>query len=148
MNAGNAKEVNQNNWASWHCQYGHISNSLLEILVKNQSIGLTIDPDSNSEEECESCIQAKMHRQLFPCKTLHHSQEPGEGIHSNLWGPAHTWSTEGNYYYLSFTDDCSHRFIVLFMPTKDQANENITTFLTSGQPSHLRLEKEPPKYED
>jgi hypothetical protein len=83
VNAGNTKEVNWNSWASWHRQCGHISNSLLG-LVKNQSVGLTIDPDSNSEEECESCIQAKMHWQPFPCTALHHSQVPGEGIYSNL----------------------------------------------------------------
>jgi hypothetical protein len=85
VNTGNAKEVDRNSWVSWHRRCGHISNSSLELLVKNQSIGLTIDPDSNSQEECESCIQAKMHRQLFPQKALRHSQEPGEDIHSDLW---------------------------------------------------------------
>ena len=122
-NAGIAEEVDPNSWASWHRRYGHISNSTLELLVKNQSVeGLTVDPESRLEDEdCESCIQAKMHRRPFPRKALHRSKEPGEGIHSDLWGPARTRSTEGNYYYISFTDDASRRKTVLFMRTKDEA---------------------------
>ncbi|KAJ7096119.1 hypothetical protein C8R44DRAFT_644627, partial [Mycena epipterygia] len=81
---------------------GHISNTMLELLVKNKSVeGLTIDPESRSKaEDCEACIQAEMHWRPFLHKALHRSENPGEGVHSDLWGPAHTRSTKGNCYYL------------------------------------------------
>ena len=99
----------------------------MELIVKNQAVeGLTVDLDSKTEaEECESCIQAKIHRQPFPHKARRRSEEPGEGIHSDLWGPARTKSTEGNYYYISFTDDASRRMTVLFMRSKDQAKSKV-----------------------
>jgi hypothetical protein len=89
-NARNAKDVNQNSWASWHHQYGHIFNSLLELLVKNQSVGLTNDPDSNSEGELNLAFKQRYTSNCSHAKPFHHSQEPGDGIHSDLWGPAHT----------------------------------------------------------
>jgi hypothetical protein len=123
---GNGEE-DPKSWAAWHRRYGHVSDSTLELIIKNNSVeGLTVDPESRRDAaDCESCIQAKMHRRPFPHKALHRSQSPGEGIHSDLWGPARTRSTEGNYYYISFTDDASRRFTILFMRSKDQAKTRV-----------------------
>lgn len=106
-------------WKEWHRKYGHIGNSTLELLKQQGLVeGLTIDLNSESMGDCEACIQAKAHRKPFPHKSNHRSDKPGDGTHSDLWGPARIKSTEGNRYYKSFTDDASRRLTVFFLKTK------------------------------
>jgi hypothetical protein len=126
-NVGNLEGNNPNSWMAWHRRYGHVSDSTLELLVRNESVeGFTIDPSTKSDADlCEACIEAKMHRKPFPHEALHRSENPGEGTHSDLWGPARTRSTEGNYYYISFTDDKSRRITVLFMKNKNEAETKV-----------------------
>jgi transposase InsO family protein len=125
-NTANIRTTEDNSWETWHRRYGHISDSKLELLMKNQSVErLTVDPASKTEVKCGSCIKAKTHRKSFPLKARHRGKDAGGGIHSDLWGPARTRSTEGSYYYISFTDDATRRIIVLFLKTKDEAKTKV-----------------------
>ena len=92
--------------------------------------GFTIEDPTQPFQQCESCIQAKQHRQSFPKEAEHRSEQPGELTYSDVWGPAHVVSISGLKYYISFTNDHSRRCTLLFMKNKHEAFEKIKEYIT------------------
>ena len=74
-------------WEDWHQRFGHIGvKGPQRLQHKGLVDGLTIVPSLIID--CPACIEAKQSRMLFlmmsePCNT-----QPGEMIHTDVWGPA------------------------------------------------------------
>ena len=93
----------QNLWDLWHRKYGHLSiTGLQQLYAKGMVEGFTIEDPTQPFQQCESCIQAKQHRQSFPKEAKHRSEQPGELTYSDVWGPARVALIGGSKYYISF----------------------------------------------
>jgi hypothetical protein len=83
--------------------------------------GMAIDHASIPSKSCESCIKAKHAHSPFPKEAKHCSEIAGEQIMSDVWGLTTTRSSEGYYYYISFTDDAKRFSNVKFLVDKKDA---------------------------
>ena len=109
-------------WDQWHKCYGHVAISALQRLNRENMVdGMSIDHSSTPSQSCESCIEAKQAHRSFPQEAENRSQEPGERIMSDVWGPAAKESIGRWKYYISFTNDCTRYVHVLFLCDKSQA---------------------------
>jgi hypothetical protein len=84
----------------WHSRLGHPSFSIVERVVKNNSLPFV--SDENSSSVCDSYLIAKSHQLPYP-KSTSVSHAPLELIFSDVWGPA-TASIGRHTYYVSFID--------------------------------------------
>jgi hypothetical protein len=113
-------------WDQWHRRFGHISITSLERLNKENLVeGLLIDQSTIPSKSCEACIQAKQAHKPFPKEAENRSQEPGERIMSDVWGPARVESIGRWRWYISFVDDCTRYGTVLFLKKKSDATGRI-----------------------
>jgi histone deacetylase 1/2 len=84
----------------WHSCLGHPSFSIVERVVKNNSLPFV--SDENSSSVCGSYLKAKSHQLPYP-KSTSVSHAPLELIFSHVWGPAPA-SIGRHTYYISFID--------------------------------------------
>ena len=57
----------KHSWLELHRQYGHTSiHGLKQILTNGAVKGLRIDPNSNSNFQCQACVAVKMSRTPYP----------------------------------------------------------------------------------
>ncbi|QRW03570.1 Retrovirus-related Pol polyprotein from transposon TNT 1-94 [Ceratobasidium sp. AG-Ba] len=81
---------------------------------------MKVDRDSPRNYFCEACVQAKHHITLYPQESKTKYLPVGNLTVTDVWGPAHTQSLQGNSYFVTFTDMCSCFTIAGFMKlTKD-----------------------------
>jgi transposase InsO family protein len=113
---------NKLTWDQWHRLYGHIAISSLEQLDRDKMVdGMAIDHASLPSRSCEACIKAKHAHAPFPKEAEHRSETAGERVMSDVWGKTDTKSSEGYFYYISFTDDAKRFSDVKFMVDKKDA---------------------------
>ena len=80
-------------WDHWHCHYGHISISPLQMLKREKLVnGLNIDQLSIPSSTCKACIKAKQTHWPFPAEA---ENRPGERFMLDVWGPARVISIGG-----------------------------------------------------
>ena len=95
---------------------------------------------------CEACIQAKQGHKPFPKEAQNRSEEAGEGIMSDVWGPARVESIGRWKWYISFVDDCTQFGTVLFLKQKSDSTRKIKEHFTkihwhfSKWPKWLRID--------
>nr|GFA06819.1 hypothetical protein [Tanacetum cinerariifolium] len=89
----------------WHCRLTHISKKRIEKL---QQEGLLRSTDDESFDQCVSCLSGKMTRKLFPHRPERATDLLGI-IHTDVCGPLGHVSRQGASYFITFTDDYSHR---------------------------------------
>ena len=101
----------------WHCRLGHINESRINKLYKDNFL----DPyDYESLETCESCLKGKMTKSPFTGHGDRASELLGL-IHSDVCGPM-TTQARGEYsYFITFTDDLSRFGYVYLMKHKSEA---------------------------
>ena len=83
--------------------------------------GMVIDHASLPSQSCEACIKGKHAHAPFPKEAEHCSETAGECVMSGVWGKTNTKSSEGYFYYISFTDDAKRFSDVNFMVDKKDA---------------------------
>ncbi|CAL2260563.1 unnamed protein product [Prunus armeniaca] len=93
----------------WHLRLGHVTNEVLQHMLKASHISVTPNP---TYALCESCLQGKMHKLPFPSSSTI-SSKPFSKLHSDVWGPSACIALGGYKYYLTFIDDCT-RFMWVF----------------------------------
>jgi len=122
---------NKLTWDQWHRLYGHITISSLEQLDRDKMVdGMAVDHASIASRSCKACIKAKHAHAPFPKEAEHHSETAGEHVMSDVWGKADTKSSEGYFYYISFTDDAKRFSDVKFMVDKKDAVPRIKDYAT------------------
>jgi transposase InsO family protein len=109
----------------WHARFGHINYDSL-ILMKQKDIqGLPTIPKQLSQ--CDACILGKHSKQPFHDSTFRASRKLGL-IHSDLCGPMHVPSTNGNKYLMTFIDDYTRMCWVYLLKEKSQAFDTFKNF--------------------
>jgi hypothetical protein len=125
----NLASTPKKSWDYLHRIFGHVGITTLERMhQQGVVIGLDVDQSSIPSPTCVHCIAAKLTRRPFPRKADHRSLIPGEGIHSDVWGPVKPQSIGRFSYYISFTDDATRFVRVYFLKGKDDAFARIAEY--------------------
>ena len=101
----------------WHCRLGHISESRINKLVKDNYFDYY---DFQSLETCESCLKREMTKYPF----TEHGDRVTELlglVHTDVCGPMTTQARDGYFYFITFTDDLSRYGFVYLMKYKYEA---------------------------
>jgi hypothetical protein len=112
-----------------HCRLGHISVASACKLVASGAIqGIELDPDSQ-EADCDACIFActTCLPMSKPCTSIP-TQNFGDEVHTDVWGPLSIATHQGRCYFASFTDDCTCFTVIFLLRTKDKAFDAYKTF--------------------
>ncbi|KAL1449198.1 hypothetical protein WDU94_000417 [Cyamophila willieti] len=105
----------------WHRRLGHVSDSKLDILLKNDYIK---DKLKSSDENviCETCVKSKQTR--LPFKDTHFkSSHALELVHSDICGPIDPISYTGKKYVLTLLDDYTHFTVVYLLENKSDVTK-------------------------
>lgn len=84
----------------WHRKLGHPSISVLILVLKNVKPALV----SKGLSFCSACKYGKMYQMHYSLSS-NHASKPFQIVHSDLWGPSPTMSTDGYRYYVHFIDE-------------------------------------------
>lgn len=76
---------------------------------------------------CDSCIKAKQTKQTVRMNT-HRSQQPGEIIHSDIFGPLSAESFSRYIYFVSLVDECTEYISIISIVKKSDVQEQSTLF--------------------
>jgi len=105
--------------------------SSLEQLDQDKMVdGMAVNHTSIASRSCKACIKAKHTHTPFPKEAKHRSETAGEHVMSDVWGKADTKSSEGYFYYISFTDDAKRFSDIKFMVDKKDAVPRIKDYAT------------------
>ena len=115
----------------WHNRYGHICNSNLRKLVKNQMVDGIGKLEINKIELCESCIKGKITRFKFGTRTK--AKRILEIIHMDVAGPMTPVSHSGEKYFVTFVDDFSNFIHVYMIKRKSDVFECFKNFVLMAQ---------------
>ncbi|RDX90379.1 hypothetical protein CR513_27759, partial [Mucuna pruriens] len=109
----------------WHRRFSHISEKWLTCLAKKDMLpGL-----KNTElEKCSHCMVGKKTRISFNKHPPSRKSELLELVHFDVCGPLKVKSFSGALYFVTFIDDCSRKFWVYVLKTKDQVLEKFKQF--------------------
>jgi len=99
----------------------HISIASAQKLVQSGAIkGIKLDPNA-SEMNCKACIYARTTCILMSKPRISvPSQNFGNKVHTNVWGPVSTSTMKGRRYFVTFMDDVTCYTIMYLLQTKDQ----------------------------
>ncbi|GJR90038.1 ribonuclease H-like domain-containing protein [Tanacetum coccineum] len=78
-------------------------------------------------EPCDVCHKAKQTREPFPLSD-HKSENVGQLIHLDVWGPYRVRSKDGYRFFLTIVDDFSRVVWVFLLKGKDDVLSNIEVF--------------------
>jgi hypothetical protein len=90
-----------------HRRLGHLNMHMVQLLFKKDMVcGTTLSMKylKSTPSICECCVRGKMQCAPF-LKSLSCETEVLDLVHLDLWGPAPIMSLDGNFYFISFTDD-------------------------------------------
>ncbi|XP_057518458.1 uncharacterized protein LOC130799377 [Amaranthus tricolor] len=104
----------------WHRRLGHPSVGYLKRLFPSLR-------SCNNSLDCESCVLAKIHKHsYFP--SLSRTHEPFKLLHSDVWGPAPGFNSQGFSYFVIFIDDCTRMSWLYFLKHKSEVFDVFVTF--------------------
>nr|GEV72830.1 retrotransposon protein, putative, Ty1-copia subclass [Tanacetum cinerariifolium] len=89
----------------WHCRLAHIGKTRMQKLQRE---GLLKSINDESFDNYESCISGKMTKKPFN-NNIERATDLLGLIHTDVCGPLRHVSRKGASYFLTFTDDFSHR---------------------------------------
>jgi hypothetical protein len=111
-----------------HC-LRHISvASACKLVVSGAIQGIKFNPDSK-EVDCNACIfVCTTHLPMSkPCISTP-TQNFGDKVHTDVWGPVSITMHQVQHYFTSFTDDCTHFTVIFLLQTKDKTFDAYKTF--------------------
>lgn len=95
-------ETNAPSLQKWHCRFGHINYSYLNMMVKEKVVNGLKYFDDKLSTKCEDCAQGKMHRLSFLENSVNKTSRPHQFIHSDLCRPMSVDSIGESKYVLTF----------------------------------------------
>ncbi|GKA66601.1 retrovirus-related pol polyprotein from transposon TNT 1-94 [Tanacetum coccineum] len=113
----------------WHQRLSHLNFDTIYDLAKNDLVTGLPKFKYHKEHLCPSCEQGKSKKASHPPKPVPSSKQRLHLLHMDLCGPMRVESINGKRYVLVIIDDYSHYTWVLFLRSKDEAPEEIKTFL-------------------
>lgn len=115
-------QVVSSNANLWHQRFGHLSESSLHKMMKNNLVN-DMKCDIAKLDFCEPCAIGKNHRTSFPKKKEKESSEILDLVHSDVCGKMNCKSLSGAEYFLTFLDEASHYVWIYFLKRKSDVLE-------------------------
>ncbi|GJZ66178.1 retrovirus-related pol polyprotein from transposon TNT 1-94 [Tanacetum coccineum] len=113
----------------WHQRLSHLNFDTINDLVRNDLVTGLPKFKYHKEHLCPSCEKGKSKRASHPPKPVPNSKQRLHILHMDLCGPMGIASINGKRYVLVIVDDYSRYTWVVFLRSKDEAPEEIKTFL-------------------
>ncbi|GJZ01193.1 retrovirus-related pol polyprotein from transposon TNT 1-94 [Tanacetum coccineum] len=123
-----ARATSTKSWL-WHQRLSHLNFDTINDLARNDLVTGIPKFKYHKEYFCPSCEQGKSKRASHPPKPIPNSKQMLHLLHIDLCGPIRIASINGKMYVLVIVDDYSRYTWVLFLRSKDEAPEDIKTFL-------------------
>ena len=117
----------------WHATFGHLNYDNLRLLKKNCVAGLPTV--LRKLKQCDACILGKHSKQSFH-DSHSRAHRKLELIHSDLCGPMHVPSANGNKYIMTFIDDYTRMFWVYLLKNKSDAFKHSRIFINGLKMMH------------
>jgi hypothetical protein len=112
-----------------HRRLRHISVASTCKLVTSRAVqGIELNPNSK-EVDCNVCtfVHTTCLPMSKPCTSIP-TQNFGDEVHTDVWGPLSIAMHQGQRYFASFTDDCTCFTVIFLLRTKDKAFDAYKTF--------------------
>ncbi|GJY61991.1 retrovirus-related pol polyprotein from transposon TNT 1-94 [Tanacetum coccineum] len=113
----------------WHQHISHLNFDTINDLVKNDLVTGLPKFKHHKENLCPSCNQGKTKKASHPPKHVPNSKQRLHLLYMDLCGPTRVESINRKQYVLVIVDDYSRYTWVHFLRSKDEAPEEIKTFL-------------------
>nr|GEU62983.1 hypothetical protein [Tanacetum cinerariifolium] len=113
----------------WHQHLSHLNFDTINDLPKNDLVTGLLKFRYHKEHLYPSCEQGKSKKASHPPKPVPNSKQRLHLLHMDLCGPMRVKSINGKRYVLVIVDDYSRYTWVHFLRSKDEAPEEIKTFL-------------------
>ncbi|GKD46526.1 retrovirus-related pol polyprotein from transposon TNT 1-94, partial [Tanacetum coccineum] len=113
----------------WHQHLSHLNFDTINDLAKNDLVTGLPRFKNHKEHLCPSCKQGKRKKASHPPKPVLNSKQRLHLLHMDLCGPMRSESINGKRYVMVIMDDYSRYSWVHFLRSKDEAPEEIKTFL-------------------
>nr|GFA49183.1 retrovirus-related Pol polyprotein from transposon TNT 1-94 [Tanacetum cinerariifolium] len=113
----------------WHQRLSHPNFNTINDLAKTDLITCLLKFKYHKEHLYPSCEPGKSKKASHPPKPVPNSKWRLHLLHMNLCGPMRVESINGNWYVLVIVDDYSRYTWAHFLRSKDEAPEEIKTFL-------------------
>ncbi|GJZ18209.1 retrovirus-related pol polyprotein from transposon TNT 1-94 [Tanacetum coccineum] len=113
----------------WHQRLSHLNFNTINDLVRNDLVTGLPKFKYHKEHLCPSCEQGKSKRASHPPKPVPNSKQRVHLLYMDLCGLMRIASINGKRYILVIVDDYSRYTWVVFLRSKDEAPEEIKTFL-------------------
>ncbi|GKD76284.1 retrovirus-related pol polyprotein from transposon TNT 1-94 [Tanacetum coccineum] len=123
-----ARATSTKSWL-WHQRLSHLNFDTINNLAKNDLLTGLPKFKYHKEHLCPSCKQGKSKRASHPPKPVPNSKQRLHLLHMDLCGLIRVESINGKRYVLVIVDDYSRYTWVHFIRSKDEAPEEIKTFL-------------------
>ncbi|GJY26637.1 retrovirus-related pol polyprotein from transposon TNT 1-94 [Tanacetum coccineum] len=123
-----ARATSTKSWL-WHQRLSDLNFDTINDLAKNDLVTGLPKFKYHKEHLCPSCEQGKSKRASHPPKPVLNSKQMLHLLHMDLCGPMRVESINGKLYVLVIVDDYSRYTWVHFLRSKDEAPEEIKTFL-------------------
>ncbi|GJT50537.1 retrovirus-related pol polyprotein from transposon TNT 1-94 [Tanacetum coccineum] len=123
-----ARATSTKSWL-WHQRLSHLNFETLNYLARNDLVTSLPKFKYHKEHLCPSCKQGKSKRTSHPPKPVPNSKQRLHLLHMDLCGPMRIASINGKRYILVIIDDYFRYTWVVFLRSKDEAPEEIKTFL-------------------
>ncbi|GJT71031.1 retrovirus-related pol polyprotein from transposon TNT 1-94 [Tanacetum coccineum] len=123
-----ARATSTKSWL-WHQRLSHLNFNTINDLAKNDLVTGLPKFKYHKEHLCPSCEQGKSKKASHPPKHVPNSKQRLHLLHLYLCGPMRVESINGKRYVLVIVDDYSRYTWVHFLRSKDEAPEEIKTFL-------------------
>ncbi|GJR72134.1 retrovirus-related pol polyprotein from transposon TNT 1-94 [Tanacetum coccineum] len=123
-----ARATSTKSWL-WHQRLSHLNFDTINDLARNDLVTGLPKFKYHKEHLCPSCEQGKSKRASHPPKPVPNSKQRLHLLHMDLCGIMRIASINGKRYVLVIMDDYSRYTWVHFLRTKDEAPEEIKTFL-------------------
>ncbi|GJV13849.1 retrovirus-related pol polyprotein from transposon TNT 1-94 [Tanacetum coccineum] len=123
-----ARATSTKSWL-WHQRLSHLNFDTINDLAKNDLVIGLPKFKYHKEHLCPSCKQGKRKKASHPPKPVPISKQRLHLLHMDLCGLIRVESINGKRYVLVIVDDYSRYTWVHFIRSKDEAPEEIKTFL-------------------
>ena len=100
--------ITESNETLWHQRFGHLSETNLQKLAKEEFVNGFNYNVSNNVGFCESCVSGKIHWTQFPTSGRRRGDDLLSLVHSDVCGKMNVKSLSGAEYILTFIDDKTH----------------------------------------
>ena len=91
----NARTTKAPSLKQWHCRYGHLNFGYINKLAEGNLVTGMKYAKGDTNQECEACTRAKMHRIPVPKQSSSKTTQPLELIHSDVCAPMNIDSIGG-----------------------------------------------------